>query len=320
MIELRSGHRHLRRGHAAGAPRASSLRIDEGELCLVIGPTGSGKSTLLGAINGLVPHFTGGQLRGPGHRRRARHADAPAARARRRRRRRRPGPARRLRDRHGRGGARLRDGAAGRAAGRDAQAGRGDARPARHRRAARAGRCATLSGGQQQRVAIGSVLTAHPRVLVLDEPTSALDPTAAEEVLAAITRLVHDLGITVVLAEHRLERVVQYADRVVQLARRRQRALRRARRRAGRSPRRPAGGRPRPAGRLGSAAAVGARRPPAGAGAPRAPRGSAGPRRAAPATGPARPALRTGIVGPLRRDGRRARGRPRRCAPERSSR
>ncbi|MBE7190655.1 ABC transporter ATP-binding protein, partial [Jatrophihabitans endophyticus] len=74
-----------------------------------------------------------------------------------------------------------------------------------------------LSGGQQQRVAIGSVLTAHPRVLVLDEPTSALDPTAAEDVLAAITRLVHDLGVTVVLAEHRLERVVQYADRVLHL-------------------------------------------------------------------------------------------------------
>jgi energy-coupling factor transport system ATP-binding protein len=74
-----------------------------------------------------------------------------------------------------------------------------------------------LSGGQQQRVAIGAVLTQHPRVLVLDEPTSALDPTAAEEVLAAITRLVHDLGITVVLAEHRLERVAQYADRVVYL-------------------------------------------------------------------------------------------------------
>ena len=52
----------------------------------------------------------------------------------------------------------------------------------------------TLSGGQQQRVAIGAALTAHPRVLVLDEPTSALDPTAAEEVIAAVTRLVHDLG------------------------------------------------------------------------------------------------------------------------------
>ncbi len=53
----------------------------------------------------------------------------------------------------------------------------------------------------------------HPRALVLDEPTSALDPTAAEEVLATLTRLVHDLGVSVVLAEHRLERVVPFADR-----------------------------------------------------------------------------------------------------------
>jgi energy-coupling factor transport system ATP-binding protein len=75
-----------------------------------------------------------------------------------------------------------------------------------------------LSGGQQQRTAIGAALTAHPAVLVLDEPTSALDPGAAEDVLAAITRLVHDLGLTVLLAEHRLERVVQYADRVIHLA------------------------------------------------------------------------------------------------------
>jgi energy-coupling factor transport system ATP-binding protein len=72
----------------------------------------------------------------------------------------------------------------------------------------------TLSGGEQQRVAIGSVLTMHPRLLVLDEPTSALDPTAAEEVLATLTRLVHDLGVTVLLAEHRLERVVPFADRI----------------------------------------------------------------------------------------------------------
>src|SRR5690606_37666277 len=75
----------------------------------------------------------------------------------------------------------------------------------------------TLSGGQQQRVAIGSVLTPHPRVLVLDEPTSALDPAAAEEVLAVLQRLVHDLGTTVLMAEHRLERVIQYADQVVLL-------------------------------------------------------------------------------------------------------
>ena len=72
-----------------------------------------------------------------------------------------------------------------------------------------------LSGGQQQRAAIAALFAAGPRVLVLDEPTSALDPVAAEEVLASLHRIVHDLGVTVVLAEHRLERVVHHADRVV---------------------------------------------------------------------------------------------------------
>ena len=79
------------------------------------------------------------------------------------------------------------------------------------------GRCARCRADSSSGSRSASVLTAHPRVLVLDEPTSALDPTAAEEVLAAVTRLVHDLGVTVVLAEHRLERVVQYCDRVVLL-------------------------------------------------------------------------------------------------------
>src|SRR3954451_17049775 len=74
---------------------------------------------------------------------------------------------------------------------------------------------ATLSAGEQQRVAIGAALTTNPRVLVLDEPTSALDPPEPEEVLAALPRLVHALGLTVLVAEHRLERVVQYADSVV---------------------------------------------------------------------------------------------------------
>jgi energy-coupling factor transport system ATP-binding protein len=72
-----------------------------------------------------------------------------------------------------------------------------------------------LSGGQQQRVSIGAVLTTHPRLLVLDEPTSALDPVAAEDVLGILARLVADLGLTVLLAEHRLERVVPFVDRVV---------------------------------------------------------------------------------------------------------
>jgi energy-coupling factor transport system ATP-binding protein len=75
----------------------------------------------------------------------------------------------------------------------------------------------TLSGGEQQRVAIGSALVAHPKVLVLDEPTSALDPIAAEEVLSILHRLVHDLSLTVVIAEHKLERVIQFADRIVHI-------------------------------------------------------------------------------------------------------
>ncbi|MFD7595681.1 ABC transporter ATP-binding protein [Kitasatospora sp. NPDC059812] len=203
-------------GETTPVLRDVDLHIPEGELCLVVGRTGVGKSTLLGAVNGLVPHFTGGTLRGRvtvDGRDTAHH------------------PPRELADVVG-------------VVGQDPLVGFTTdtveeelayvmeqlAVPPevmrkrveetldllgladlRHRA------LHELSGGQQQRVAIGSVLTAHPRVLVLDEPTSALDPTAAEEVLAAITRLVHDLGVTVLLAEHRLERVVQYADRVAYL-------------------------------------------------------------------------------------------------------
>jgi energy-coupling factor transport system ATP-binding protein len=69
-----------------------------------------------------------------------------------------------------------------------------------------------LSGGERQRVAIAAALGAGPRILVLDEPTSQLDPQAAEHVIAALQRLVHDQGLTVLLAEHRLERVAGAVD------------------------------------------------------------------------------------------------------------
>ncbi len=199
---------------AAPALRDVSFQVPEGELCLVVGTTGSGKSTLLRAVNGLVPRFSGGLLTGTVEVAGRRTQDwAP----------------RELADVVG-------------MVGQDPAAGfvtdivedelayvmeNLGVPPAVMRRRVedvldllglhdlRQRPLATLSGGQQQRVAIGAVLTAGPRVLVLDEPTSALDPAAAEEVLAALTRLVHDLGITVLIAEHRLERVVQYADRVV---------------------------------------------------------------------------------------------------------
>jgi energy-coupling factor transporter ATP-binding protein EcfA2 len=197
--------------------RDLDLHIPAGELCVVVGSTGAGKSTLLGAVNGLVPHFTGGRLQGivtvDGRDTRTHHpreladvvgfvsqdpvagcvtdtveeelayvmeqlAVAPAVMRKR---------VEEVLDLLGL--ADLRDRA-----------------------------LTQLSGGQLQRAAIGAALTAHPHVLVLDEPTSALDPTGAVEVLAALTRLVHDLGVTVLIAEHRLERVVQYADAVIHIA------------------------------------------------------------------------------------------------------
>jgi energy-coupling factor transporter ATP-binding protein EcfA2 len=72
-----------------------------------------------------------------------------------------------------------------------------------------------LSGGEKQKVAIASVLALHPEILVLDEPTSELDPNSAEEVLLTLERLNGELGITVILVEQRLDRVVQHVDRVL---------------------------------------------------------------------------------------------------------
>ncbi|MFE7627083.1 ABC transporter ATP-binding protein [Streptomyces sp. NPDC057509] len=192
------------------------LTVPEGELVLLVGPSGVGKSTLLGAVSGLVPHFTGGRLSGRVT------VDGRDTRTHK---------PRELADLVG-------------TVGQDplshfvtdtvedelayGMESLGLAPDVMRRRVEetldllglaglRDRPIATLSGGQQQRVAIGSVLTPHPRVLVLDEPTSALDPAAAEEVLAVLQRLVHDLGTTVLMAEHRLERVVQYADQVVLL-------------------------------------------------------------------------------------------------------
>jgi energy-coupling factor transport system ATP-binding protein len=190
------------------------LTIPEGEMVLVMGRTGSGKSTLLRALNGLVPHFSGGTLAGRvvvDGRDTATHRPRDLA------------------DVVGFVG---QDPLAGfvtdnvedelaygmESLGLPPEVMRKRVEetldllglaPLRHRPLTQ------LSAGQQQRVAIGSVLTTHPRILVLDEPTSALDPVAAEEVLATLQRLVHDLGLTVVLAEHRLERVVQFVDRIV---------------------------------------------------------------------------------------------------------
>jgi energy-coupling factor transporter ATP-binding protein EcfA2 len=72
-----------------------------------------------------------------------------------------------------------------------------------------------LSGGEKQKVAIASVLALHPEILVLDEPTSELDPQSAEEVLRLLERLNDELGLTVILIEQRLDRVVHLVDRLL---------------------------------------------------------------------------------------------------------
>jgi energy-coupling factor transporter ATPase len=72
-----------------------------------------------------------------------------------------------------------------------------------------------LSGGQQQRVAIASVLAMKPQVIVLDEPTSFLDPLSARRIFEVIHELNRNLGITVVLVEHRLDLTAKYADHII---------------------------------------------------------------------------------------------------------
>jgi energy-coupling factor transporter ATP-binding protein EcfA2 len=74
----------------------------------------------------------------------------------------------------------------------------------------------SLSGGQQQRVALASILVMQPKVLVLDEPTSQMDPIGTREVFGVIRKM-SEQGITVVMAEHKMEWIAQFADRVIAL-------------------------------------------------------------------------------------------------------
>ena len=71
-----------------------------------------------------------------------------------------------------------------------------------------------LSGGQKQRVAIAGVLAMQPEIIVLDEPTAMLDPQGRQEVIATVTRLCREKGMTVVLITHHMDECIG-ADRLV---------------------------------------------------------------------------------------------------------
>jgi energy-coupling factor transport system ATP-binding protein len=188
--------------------------VEEGDFLLVIGASGAGKSTLLRCLNGLIPHFYGGILRGEI---RVDGRDPVAEEPR--------GMSDLVgfvfqdpeaqfvvdlvedelafaMENHNLPQALMRKRL-------EEVLDQLNIAPLRHRRVS------TLSGGEKQRVAIGAVLTLQPKVLVLDEPTSQLDPQAAEEVLTTLQKLNSDLGLTIVLSEHRLERVVQYVDQLL---------------------------------------------------------------------------------------------------------
>jgi energy-coupling factor transporter ATP-binding protein EcfA2 len=193
-----------------------SLTIAPGERVLVAGGSGSGKSTLLRALSGLVPHFHGGTAGGQvivdGH-------DT-----------RRCGPGDLARS----VGTVLQDPetqivmgtvAAELAFGLE---NRGWAPAAVARGVEEAAQAlaighllpratAELSGGELQRVALGAALAGHPAVIVLDEPTSQLDPVAGDELIGLLARINDDTDATIVLAEHRLERCLGWADRVIVL-------------------------------------------------------------------------------------------------------
>jgi energy-coupling factor transport system ATP-binding protein len=199
------------------ALRDITLSVPEGGFALLVGPSGCGKSTLARCVGGLVPHFSGGALRGKlsvgGH--------DPVALG--------PGGMSRL------VGYVFQDPEAqavmDRVEDEIAFALEHAGLPRQEMRvrveetldlldlaALRDRALESLSGGERQRVAIAAALALRPRILVLDEPTSQLDPQSAEDVLQALVRLNHDLGLTILLVEHRLERVLPFVDQVIVLS------------------------------------------------------------------------------------------------------
>ncbi|HXS33239.1 MAG TPA: ATP-binding cassette domain-containing protein [Solirubrobacterales bacterium] len=191
-----------------------SLHLAPGEFALLAGRSASGKSTLLRAACGLIPHFHGGEIDG---RIEVGGIDAIA---------------------HG-------PGELAAAVGYVAQDPetqvvsttvaaeielplemRGD-QPSSRARAVEEVALAlaiphlldravdTLSGGELQRVALAAALVTRPRLVLLDEPTSQLDPVAGDELIWLLRRLNEEWGVTILLAEHRLERCLAAADRVI---------------------------------------------------------------------------------------------------------
>jgi len=211
-------YRDVRFGYPDGPDALTGVTLDvpAGDVVLVVGDSGSGKSTLLRAANGLVPHSSGGRFAGTvvtfGRDTRTHTpreladvvgfvAQDPEAQF--------------VVDRveHDVAFALENLGLPELVMRRRVEEAL-DAMGIAHLRDRSP---SSLSGGERQRAAIAGALAAAPQALVLDEPTSQLDPQGADDVLAALGRLNADLGTTVLIAEHRLERAAPLAHHVVVL-------------------------------------------------------------------------------------------------------
>lgn len=192
------------------------LHIPAGAFCLVTGQSGCGKSTLLRLTNGLIPHFTGGTVSGT-----IRVAGQNPIQS---------GPE--LMSRQvgfvfqeaenqfvvdvveDEIAFSLENAAVPRAEMRSRVNQVLEQLNINHLRRRKLD---TLSGGEAQRVALAAALVLNPKVLVLDEPTSQLDPRAAQDVLELLDHLRKTNGLTILLAEHRLERVLPFADLMIHI-------------------------------------------------------------------------------------------------------
>jgi energy-coupling factor transport system ATP-binding protein len=200
----------------ARGPALSNLDVEllPGEFVLLAGRSGSGKTTLLHACCGLVPHYHGGEVSGGievGGLDVSRHGPADLGRT--------VGlvsqdPETQVVASTVRGEIEL------------PLEMRGESAPSRARAVEEVALALaiphlldrtvdTLSGGELQRVALAAALVGRPPLVLLDEPTSQLDPVAGDELVWLLRRLNEEWGITILLAEHRLERCLAAADRVI---------------------------------------------------------------------------------------------------------
>ncbi len=201
-------------GGSVPALAGVALGLEAGELVLVAGPSGGGKSTLLRTLNGLVPQFHGGTLQGG-----LRVCGLDPART----------PTRTMATRVGMVFQEPEAQAIAETVEEEIAFGlelHAVPRAEANRRVEavletlgighlRARRLSTLSGGERQRVALAAVLALQPQLLALDEPTSQLDPDGAEQFVEAVLGLHRRFGLTVLIAEHRRERIQAIASRVL---------------------------------------------------------------------------------------------------------